>query len=245
MKKVTLNEFLLARVHLGHKASIWNPKMSPFIYSKISYKVGLKKETDHIIDVIKTKKNLDYAWKILEKAGYENKKILFIGTKEPAKEVIKKEAQKSKSFYINTKWLGGTLTNWSTMGNQVESIKLLEQKERTGFINSLPKKEGSKMYRKKTKLLSVLGGLKNMTAIPDIVIIVDSNQEQTAVLECTKLNIPIIALTDTNCNPELINIPIPANTCNKVSIGVILGILSEGITTGQKKHLPIKYWIEV
>ena len=225
MTFITLGELLDAGVHFGHQASRWNPKMFPYIYAEQN---GI-----HVIDLVQTARLLTYAYEYVKKASQEKKTFLFVGTKRQASAIIAEEAQRCNSFYINHRWLGGILTNWATVQKRIEYLKQLDKKEEDGILDLLPKKESALLRREHDKLKQNLGGLKEMTQIPDIVIIVDPKRENTALLECQKLEIPIISILDTNCDPNLVDIPIPANDDAVRSIKLILSKLADGILQGK------------
>jgi small subunit ribosomal protein S2 len=225
MTAITLSELLDAGVHFGHQASRWNPKMFPYIYAEQN---GI-----HVIDLIQTSRLLTYAHDYVRRNAQENKTFLFIGTKRQATNIIAEEAKKCGAFYVNHRWLGGMLTNWKTVQTRVTHLKELDKREQDGELDLLPKKEAALLRREHEKLRQNLDGIKEMTQIPDIAIVVDPKREQTAILECRKLNIPIISILDTNCNPNLVDIPIPANDDAVKSIKLILSKLSDGIIAGQ------------
>mmetsp|Transcript_13044 Transcript_13044/g.42735 ORF Transcript_13044/g.42735 Transcript_13044/m.42735 type:complete len:230 (-) Transcript_13044:4476-5165(-) len=228
MTVVTLGELLDAGVHFGHQASRWNPKMFPYIYAERN---GI-----HVIDLIQTARLLTHAYKYVQKASREKKDFLFVGTKRQAAAIVAEEAQRCGSHYINNRWLGGILTNWSTVQKRVKYLKDLNAKEEDGTLDRLPKKEAALLRRQQDKLNQNLGGLKNMTQIPDIVILVDPKRETTALLECRKLKIPIISILDTNCDPNVVDIPIPANDDAIRSIKLILSTLADGIIEGKQNY---------
>ena len=225
MTVITLGELLDAGVHFGHQSSRWNPKMFPYIYTEQN---GI-----HVIDLVQTARLLTHAYNYVQKAAKEQKTFLFIGTKRQAAGIIAEEAQKCGAHYINNRWLGGTLTNWSTVQLRVEYLKELDKKEESGEIDRLPKKEAALLRREHDKLKHNLGGLRQMTQVPDIAIVVDPKRENTAIAECRKLQIPIISILDTNCDPNLVDIPIPANYDAVRSIKLILSTLSDGILLGR------------
>lgn len=226
MTLVTLGELLDAGVHFGHQSSRWNPKMFPYIYTEQN---GI-----HVIDLVQTARLLTHAYNYVQKAASEGKTFLFIGTKRQAAPIMAEEALRSSSSYINKRWLGGTLTNWSTVQNRVEYLKDLNQRDESGELNKLPKKEAALLRREQEKLEMNLGGLINMSQIPDIAIVVDPKRESTAIAECKKLGITIISILDTNCDPTLVDIPIPANDDAVRSIKLIISTLSDAIITGKK-----------
>lgn len=224
MAVVTLAELLEAGVHFGHQARRWNPKMFPYIYAERN---GI-----HIIDLVQTAQLLTQACDFVRKSSEEGKTFLFVGTKRQASAVIAQEAERCQSYYVNQRWLGGILTNWFTIRTRVERLKDLENKEESGYLDQLPKKETAILRRELEKLRKNLDGIKNMKRLPDLVIVVDQKRESTAVQECKKLGIPIISILDTNCNPELADIPIPANDDAIRSIKLILGTIANSILEG-------------
>jgi small subunit ribosomal protein S2 len=224
MSVVTLEELVNAGVYFGHQSNRWNPKMFPYIYTK--------KNGTHLIDLVQTACALIHVHDFVQKQATENKNFIFIGTKRQATNIIVQEAEKCNSPYINHRWLGGTLTNWPTIQKRIEYLKELDAKEEDGTLAILPKKEAAVLRREREKLDKNIGGLRSMNQIPDIAIIVDPKREATALLECRKLGIQIIAIVDTNCDPSLIDIPIPGNDDSIKSIQLILSIISNGISQG-------------
>nr|YP_009297556.1 ribosomal protein S2 [Hildenbrandia rivularis]AOM67100.1 ribosomal protein S2 [Hildenbrandia rivularis] len=225
MSIVTLQQLLEAGVHFGHQAKRWNPKMFPYIYAE---KNGI-----HIIDLVQTSQLLTEAYQFVKKASAQGKRFLFLGTKRQASAILKQEAQKCNAYYVNQRWLGGMLTNWITVKSRIERLKELEKIENTGAIECLPKKEASVLKRELNKLRRHLSGVKYMQNIPDVVIIVDQKRENTAVQECLKLGISTICILDTNCNPELVDIPIPANDDAIRSIKLIIEKMACAINEGR------------
>jgi|TARA_B110000977_G_C11014509_1_gene468936 small subunit ribosomal protein S2 len=226
MTQVTLGELLDAGVHFGHQSSRWNPKMFPYIYTEQN---GI-----HVIDLVQTARLLTHASNYVQKAAKEGKSFLFIGTKRQASEIIAEQAKRCNSHYVNNRWLGGTLTNWSTVQGRVDYLKELTQKEESGVLAKLPKKEAALLRREYDKLNHNLGGLTRMTQVPDIAIVVDPKRESTAIAECKKLGITIISILDTNCDPNDVDIPIPANDDAVRSIQLIISTLADAISTGKQ-----------
>jgi small subunit ribosomal protein S2 len=226
MTSVTLGELLDAGVHFGHQSSRWNPKMFPYIYTEQN---GI-----HVIDLVQTARLLTHACNYIQKAAKEGKQFLFVGTKRQAAGIIAEEATKCGSHFVNHRWLGGTLTNWSTVQGRVGYLKQLNNKEETGELNALPKKEAALLRREREKLDQNLGGLINMSQVPDIAIFVDPKREATAIAECKKLGITIISILDTNCDPNVVDIPIPANDDAVRSIKLIISALSDAIINGKQ-----------
>ena len=225
MVQVSLSELLEAGVHFGHQARRWNPKMFPYIYTE---RHGI-----HIIDLVQTAQLLTEAYDLVKHLSAEDKKFLFVGTKRQAASIIAEQAVRSNSFYINQRWLGGMLTNWQTIKSRVERLKTLEYQEENGILDQLPKKEAACLRKELGKLKKHLNGIKNMKKIPDVVIIVDQKRESTAIQECLKLGITTLCILDTNCNPELVDIPIPANDDAIRSIKLIISKIANAILEGQ------------
>jgi small subunit ribosomal protein S2 len=221
MADINLAQLLEAGVHFGHKAYRWNPKMFPYIYTE--------RNNIHILDLVQTAQLLKRANSYVAKAASEEKTFLFIGTKRQASAVIAQQATSCNSYYVNHRWLGGMLTNWVTLKSRIERLKKLEQQEVEGIFNLLPKKEASLRLKELEKLRKHLNGLKNMTKLPDVAIVIDQKREMTAIKECRKLNIPIISMLDTNCGPDLVDIPIPGNDDAVRSIKLILNSLTDSI----------------
>lgn len=232
MSDIQLSQLLEAGVHFGHKAHRWNPKMFPYIYSEVN--------NIHILDLIQSATLLKEAMRYLELASSDNKKVLFVGTKRQATTLIAQEAKRSNSYYINHRWLGGMLTNWSTMKERITKLKDLEKQEAEETFNLLTKKEAALRRKELTKLRKHLDGIKTMSELPDIAIIIDQRREMTAIAECRKLGIPIISILDTNCDPDLVDIPIPGNDDAVRSIKLIVNLLTDSIIKGQAKSIEVK-----
>lgn len=226
MSIVNLSELLEAGVHFGHQSRRWNPKMFPYIYAERN---GI-----HIIDLVQTSQLLTQACEFARLSSEEGKKFLFVGTKRQASSVISQEAERCGAYYINQRWLGGILTNWFTIRTRVERLKDLEHKEESGYLDQLPKKETAILRRELEKLRKNLTGIKQMKRLPDLVVIVDQKRESTAVQECRTLGIPIISILDSNCDPDLTDIPIPGNDDAIRSIKLIIGKLADSICEGNK-----------
>ena len=227
MSDISLSQLLESGVHFGHKAYRWNPKMFPYIFKEIN--------NIHILDLVQSATLLKRASQFLENAANENKTFLFVGTKRQANKIIAQEAERCNSSYVNHRWLGGMLTNWETMKERINRLKTLEKQEIDGTFKLLTKKEGTLRRKELEKLRKHLQGLKNMTSLPDVVIIIDQKREITAIKECRKLNIPVVSILDTNCDPDLVDIPIPGNDDAVRSIKLILKHLTNGIMAGKEK----------
>jgi small subunit ribosomal protein S2 len=225
MADIKIAQLLKSGVHFGHKTRRWNPKMFPYIY--------MEQNGIHILDLVQTSQLLKEACEFTYKASRQGKTFLFVGTKPQAVEIIKTEALRANSFYINHRWYGGLLTNWETVKGRIQTLVTLEEQEKTIFPTLL-KKESSNLRKKLVKLQTQLGGVKKMGKIPDVMIVIDQNYELTAVREAIKLQIPIISILDSNCDPDLIDVPIPGNDDAISSITIILAALTESICSGRK-----------
>jgi len=226
MSNINLSQLLEAGVHFGHKSYRWNPKMFPYIYSEVN--------NIHILDLVQSAKLLQKANRFLETAAQQKKSFLFIGTKRQASTLIAQEAKRCNSYYVNYRWLGGMLTNWSTLKERIKYLKDLEKQEADKIFDLLPKKEAAFRRKELKKLRHHLDGLKAMENLPDVAIIIDQKREITAIKECRKLGIPIVSILDTNCDPDLIDIPIPGNDDAVRSIKLILQSLTESIRKGME-----------
>ena len=225
MSNINLSQLLEAGVHLGHKSDRWNPKMFPYIYSEVN--------NIHIIDLVQSAKLLNETTNYLNKLARKNYTFLFIGTKRQASSLIAKEAKRSNSFYVNYRWLGGMLTNFSTLKKRIKRLKDLEQQESENIFDLLTKKEASSRRKELSRLRRHLNGVKDMVRLPDIAIIIDQKREITAIRECRKMGIPIVSILDTNCDPDLIDIPIPGNDDAVKSIKLIIQTLTDSIIKGK------------
>ena len=227
MSDISLSQLLEAGVHFGHKAYRWNPKMFPYIYSEVN--------NIHILDLVQSATLLKEASSYLEKEARDEKTFLFIGTKHQASTLIAQEAIRCDSFYVNHRWLGGMLTNWITLKERIKYLKTLEEEEADNTFDLLTKKEATLRRKKLKKLRYHLNGVKNMTRQPDIAIVIDQKREMTAIRECQKLGIPIVSILDTNCDPDLVDIPIPGNDDAVRSIKLILNSLTDSIIAGKSQ----------
>jgi len=231
-KKEIAKQYIKASVHYGHRPKEWNPKMAPYIlYEKYGY---------HIFDLVKTSKLLKLAGNVLEKKAEKNGKFLFVGTNKLSSSIIAKQAKRTNNFYINYRWLGGMLTNWSTIQKRIERLKFLEEQELKGNFETLSKKDYSAQRKEMDKLKRLFNGIKEMTNLPDAVIFTSQLKDSLAIQECLRLGIPTICIVDTNCNPDLIPYPIPANDDSSSSINFILNYLVNRISLGYKTLESIK-----
>lgn len=229
MPVVSLAQLLESGVHFGHQTRRWNPKMDPYIFTE--------RNGVHIIDLVQTAQLIEEAYDYMRTAAEKGQKVLFVGTKRQAAGIVAQEAMRCGAYYVNQRWLGGMLTNWTTIKTRVDRLKELDRMEETGALDLRPKKEGAMLRREMSKLRKYLGGIKSMRKVPDIVVIVDQRREYNAVQECQKLDIPIVSLLDTNCDPDVVDIPIPANDDAIRSIKLILGKLADAIYEGHHGEL--------
>ncbi|GKV55563.1 30S ribosomal protein S2 [Sporosarcina sp. NCCP-2222] len=203
MSVISMKQLLEAGVHFGHQTRRWNPKMKKFIFQERN---GI-----YIIDLQKTVKKLEEAYDFMRQVGADGGKVLFVGTKKQAQEAIKEEAERAGMYYINQRWLGGTLTNFGTIQKRVARMKKIEAMEEDGTFAVLPKKEVSQLRKEHERLVKFLGGIRDMKSLPDVIFVVDPRKERIAVAEAIKLNIPLVGIVDTNCDPDEIDYVIPAN----------------------------------
>ena len=208
-------------VHFGHQTRKWNPKMKQFIYTA--------KNGVYIIDLAKTQAKLEEAYDALKKIAEDGGKILFVGTKKQAQATILEEALRSGSFYINQRWLGGTMTNFRTIQKSIKKLLEIEEMEANGQLAVYTKKEQAVLLQKKERLENFLGGIKGMKKLPDAIFVVDPLEEHNAVAEARKLNIPVFALIDTNADPDLVDFPIPSNDDAVRSIKLMVGVIADAI----------------
>ncbi len=203
MSVISMKQLLEAGVHFGHQTRRWNPKMKRYIFTERN---GI-----YIIDLQKTVKHVDEAYYFIRDIVGENKTVLFVGTKKQAQESIEQEAQRCEMYYVSQRWLGGMLTNFKTIRSRVSQLNRIEQMETSGEINKLPKKEIIKLMHEKEKLAKNLGGIRNMTELPGVLFVVDPKKEHIAIKEAKNLGIPVVAIVDTNCDPDEVDVVIPGN----------------------------------
>ena len=233
MAVVSMSYLLEAGVHFGHQTKRWNPKMKEYIFTA--------RDDIYIIDLEKTVACIEVAYEELKKISENGGKFLFVGTKKQASEVVKEEAERSESFYVNERWLGGTLTNFRTIRKRVRRLDEIEKMEAEGTFELLPKKEVSLIKKEYDKLMRVLGGIRTMEKLPDALIIVDPKKEINAIREARKLNIPVFGIVDTNCDPDDVDFVIPGNDDAVRAVKVVLGVLNNAICEG--KNLPLVDYI--
>ena len=227
MNRVDIKELLDAGVHFGHRTQRWNPKMKPFIFEARN---GI-----YVINLEHSVKQLEAAQDFLRGVASSGKKVLFVGCKKQAQETIKELARRSNSFYVTERWLGGTMTNLTTIRKSVARMKSIDTMESNGTTDKMPKQEVSVMRRENAKLHRNLDGIKDMEKYPSAIVVVDVPRESIAVAEARRLNIPVVAITDTNADPELVDYPIAGNDDAIRSISVILEALNDAIIEGSAK----------
>ena len=225
----TMRQLLEAGVHFGHHTRRWNPKMAPYIFGK--------RNNIHIVNLEKTVPMLYEALDAIQSIAKNGGKFLFVGTKRSASDLIAQAATNCGQYYVNHRWLGGMLTNWETVSNSIKKLKSLEERIETGEVNSLTKKERLQIERQKEKLDLNLGGIKNMNGIPDAMFIIDTNKESIAILEANNLNIPVIAICDTNSNPSGVDYPIPGNDDALRAISLYCDLVASSVLKGLESNL--------
>ena len=226
MAVVSMKQLLEAGVHFGHQTRRWNPKMAPYIYTERN---GI-----YIIDLQKTVKKLEEAYNFVREVAAEGGNVLFVGTKKQAQDAIKEEAARCGGYYVNARWLGGMLTNFRTMRTRIDRLAQLRKMEEDGTFAMLPKKEVIKLQGEIEKLEKYLGGVKEMKKLPAALFIVDPRKERNAIAEAKKLNIPIVAIVDTNCDPDEIDYVIPGNDDAIRAIRLIAAAMASAVIEGRQ-----------
>ncbi|ETI86116.1 MAG: 30S ribosomal protein S2 [Negativicoccus succinicivorans] len=226
MSVVSMKQLLEAGVHFGHQTRRWNPKMARFIFTERN---GI-----YIIDLQQTVKKVDEAYDFLRDLAASGKSILFVGTKKQAQNTIQEEAERCNQFYVKERWLGGMLTNFKTIQLRIKRLQELKAMEEDGRFDLLPKKEVIGLRREMSKLEKYLNGIKDMKGLPGALVIIDPKKEQIAVAEARKLNIPIIATVDTNCDPDEIDFPIPANDDAIRAVKLLVGKMADAVLEGRQ-----------
>ncbi len=216
-----MKQLLEAGVHFGHQTRRWNPKMKKYIF--------VERNGIYIIDLQKTVKKLEEAYDFMRQVGADGGKVLFVGTKKQAQEAIKEEAERSGNYYINQRWLGGTLTNFETIQKRVARMKAIEKMEEDGTFDVLPKKEVVQLKKEHERLVKFLGGIRDMKGLPDVMFVVDPRKERIAVAEARKLNIPLVGIVDTNCDPDEIDYVIPANDDAIRAVKLLTGKMADAL----------------
>lgn len=232
MPRLELASLLTAGAHFGHLSRRWNPKMKPFIF--------MERNGIHILDLKKTQELLDVACEALTGIVGDGKKVLFVATKKQAKDIVESEAKRCGAYFVTERWLGGMLTNFSTIRKSVKRLNNIEKMETDGTFDKITKKEVLYLTREKEKLQKVLGGVAEMGRLPGAVYVVDIKKESIAVREASRLGVPVVAIVDTNCDPEEIDFPIPANDDALKTIQLITKVIADAISEGQEKVKALK-----
>jgi small subunit ribosomal protein S2 len=231
MPVVSMKSLLEAGVHFGHQTKRWNPKMARYIFNQRN---GI-----YIIDLQKTSKKLEGAYNFIREVSESGKSVLFVGTKKQAQSSIKEAAESSNSYFVNARWLGGTLTNFSTIKKRINRLKQLRSMQEDGTFELLPKKEVLKLNAEIEKLEKFLGGIKNMKDLPGALFVVDTRKEYIAVTEARKLGIPVVAVVDTNCDPDVIDYVIPGNDDAIRAVKLICSAVANAVIEGREGSLPV------
>ena len=226
MAVVAMKQLLEAGVHFGHQTRRWDPKMAEYIFQARN---GI-----HIIDLQKTSKKIDEAYAFIKEQVEEGKNVLFVGTKKQAQECMKEAAQMCGMYYVDQRWLGGMLTNFGTIRTRIQRLKDLEKMQEDGTFEVLPKKEVIGLKKEMEKLERNLGGIKDMTELPGVIFVVDPKKERIAILEARKLNIPVVGLVDTNCNPEDVDYAIPGNDDAIRAVKLIAQVMANAVIEGKQ-----------
>lgn len=226
MSVISMKQLLEAGVHFGHQTRRWNPKMAPYIFTERN---GI-----YIIDLQKTVKKVEEAYNFVRDLSADGKTLLFVGTKKQAQDAVKEEASRCEMFYVNERWLGGMLTNFQTIQRRINRLRELEGMEEKGMFEVLPKKEVISLRHEMERLQKFLGGIKNMHRLPGALFIIDPRKERIAVAEARKLGIPIVAIVDTNCDPDEIDHVIPGNDDAIRAVKLLTGKLADAILEGKQ-----------
>ena len=227
---VNIKELLEAGAHFGHQTSRWHPRMKKYIFTKRN---GI-----HIIDLEQTAGKLEIACQFIKETVANGGKVLFVGTKKQAQSIVEEEAKRCSMFYINQRWIGGVLTNFSTIQTRIDYLVRLEDQQARGDFTRLPKKEASKLNEEIERLNKNLGGFKEMTSLPDAIFIIDPSKEDIALAEAHRVGIPIVAIVDTNCNPDDIDYPIPANDDAIRAIKLMTSRIADAVMEGRLGEMP-------
>jgi len=226
MSVISMKQLLEAGVHFGHQTRRWNPKMAEYIFTERN---GI-----YIIDLQKTVKKVEEAYYFIREVAMSGQEVLFVGTKKQAQDSIKEEAERCDQYYVNARWLGGMLTNFKTIKTRINRLKELERMEAEGIFDVLPKKEVIKLKGEMEKLEKYLGGIKNMKGLPGALFIVDPRKERNAILEARKLGIPVVAIVDTNCDPDEVDYVIPGNDDAIRAVKLIAAKIADAIIEGRQ-----------
>ena len=236
MAVCSMKQLLEAGVHFGHQTSRWNPKMKKYIYGA--------RNNIHIVDLQLTVEEIEKAYKFVVEVAKAGKSILFVGTKKQAQEAIAQEAERCGQYFINARWLGGTLTNFKTIRSRVDRLNKLDNMEKMGEFDLLPKKEVIQLKAEREKLQTVLGGIREMHTLPGALFVVDPHSEEIAVKEAKKLGIPVVAITDTNCDPDDIDYVIPGNDDAIRAVKLIASIIADAVIEANQGADAVKHSVE-
>jgi small subunit ribosomal protein S2 len=223
---ISMKQLLEAGVHFGHQTRRWNPKMAPYIFTDRN---GI-----YIIDLQKTVKKVEEAYNFVKQLSSDGDTILFVGTKKKAQEAVREEAERCSMFYVNQRWLGGMLTNFQTIRRRIDRLHELEKMEANGTLEVLPKKEVAELMHERDKLQKFLGGIKEMRRLPGALFVIDPRKERIAVAEARKLGIPIVAIVDTNCDPDEVDYVIPGNDDAIRAVRLLTGKMAEAVLEGRQ-----------
>ena len=226
MAVISMKQLLESGVHFGHQTRRWNPKMKPYIFTERN---GI-----YIIDLQKTVRKVEEAYNFMRQVGQDGGRVLFIGTKKQAQEAVAEESQRSGDYYVNQRWLGGMLTNFETIKKRVRRLADLKEQESSGHWDRFPKKEVSRLSREKEKLEKYLGGIEGMRTLPAAVFVVDPRKEHIAVMEARKLGVPVVAIVDTNCDPDEIDYVIPGNDDAIRAVRLLTAKMAEALIEGRQ-----------
>ncbi|MCR5652796.1 MAG: 30S ribosomal protein S2 [Ruminococcus sp.] len=229
MSTVSMKQLLEAGVHFGHQTRRWNPKMAEYIFTERN---GI-----YIIDLQKTVKKLDEAYNFIKELAMDGKNVLFVGTKKQAQDSIKEEAERAGAYFVNARWLGGMLTNFSTIRKRIARLKQLRAMQEDGTFDLLPKKEVIKLNLEIDRLEKFMGGIKDMSEMPGALFVVDPRKEKIAVAEAKKLGIPVVAIVDTNCDPDEVDFVIPGNDDAIRAVKLIAGAMADAIIEGREGQM--------
>ncbi len=227
----SMKDLLEAGVHFGHHTRKWNPKMKMFIYGE--------RNDIYIIDLHKTRKKLEEAYETVRQMAFQGKRFLFVGTKKQAQDAIKEGAIECEQFYINHRWLGGMLTNWGTIQTRIDRLNQLDKMVEDGTMDKLPKKEQARLGEERTKLDNILGGIRTMNGLPDVIFIIDCKKEHIAIREAHRLEIPIVAVVDTNCDPDEVDYVIPGNDDAIRAVKLMASQMAEAINEGRTMAISV------
>jgi small subunit ribosomal protein S2 len=228
---IAVKELLEAGAHFGHQTNRWHPRMKKYIFTKRN---GI-----HIIDLEQTASMLNKACEFIKQVAAEGGHILFVGTKKQAHESIEEEANRCGMYYVNQRWIGGVLTNFSTIQARIDYLVRLEDQQSRGEFSRLPKKEASKLAEEITRLNRQMGGIKEMTSLPAVLFIIDPTKERIALAEAKRVGIPVVGITDTNCNPDEIDYPIPANDDAIRAIRLVCSKIADAVIEGKASQVPV------